>query len=80
MNRKEIEKVETTSIDITAEQKKQLQAIFPEVFAEDNIDFAKLKATLGNKKVYHQNHLMLEKKVWLNYVKNTSHIAVDNIG
>jgi len=47
MNRKEIEKVETTSIDITAEQKKQLKAIFPEVFTEDNIDFAKLKATLG---------------------------------
>ena len=48
MNRKEIEKVETTSINIAAEQKKQLKAIFPEVFTEDNIDFAKLKATLGN--------------------------------
>lgn len=47
MNRKEIEKVETTSINIAAEQKKQLKAIFPEVFTEDNIDFAKLKATLG---------------------------------
>ena len=48
MNRKEIEKVETTSINIAAEQKKQLKAIFPEVFTEDNIDFPKLKATLGN--------------------------------
>jgi adenine-specific DNA-methyltransferase len=48
MNRKEIEKVETTSINIAAEQKKQLKAIFPEVFTEDNIDFAKLQATLGN--------------------------------
>jgi adenine-specific DNA-methyltransferase len=47
MNRKEIEKVETTSINIAAERKKQLKAIFPEVFTEDNIDFAKLKATLG---------------------------------
>ncbi|MDB9468562.1 site-specific DNA-methyltransferase [Dolichospermum circinale] len=47
MNRKEIEKVETTSINIAAEQKKQLKAIFPEVFTEDKIDFAKLQATLG---------------------------------
>jgi hypothetical protein len=36
MNRKEIEKVETTSINIAAERKKQLKAIFPEVFTEDN--------------------------------------------
>jgi adenine-specific DNA-methyltransferase len=47
MNRKDVEKVEITSGDIKAEQIEQLKAIFPEVFTEDNIDFAKLKATLG---------------------------------
>jgi adenine-specific DNA-methyltransferase len=48
MNKKDVEKVEITSGDIKAEQIEQLKAIFPEVFTEDNIDFAKLKATLGN--------------------------------
>jgi adenine-specific DNA-methyltransferase len=47
MNRKDIEKVEKASSNIKAEQLEQLKAIFPEVFTEDNIDFAKLKATLG---------------------------------
>ncbi|MEI6441720.1 MAG: site-specific DNA-methyltransferase [Nostocales cyanobacterium ELA583] len=47
MNKKDVEKVEITSGDIKAEQIEQLKAIFPEVFTEDNIDFAKLKATLG---------------------------------
>jgi adenine-specific DNA-methyltransferase len=47
MNKKDVEKVEITSGDIKAEQLEQLKAIFPEVFTEDNIDFAKLKATLG---------------------------------
>jgi adenine-specific DNA-methyltransferase len=48
MNKKDVEKVEITSGDIKAEQIEQLKAIFPEVFTEDNIDFAKLQATLGN--------------------------------
>jgi adenine-specific DNA-methyltransferase len=47
MNKRDIDKVEITSGDIKAEQIEQLKAIFPEVFTEDNIDFAKLKATLG---------------------------------
>ncbi len=48
MNKRDIDKVEITSGDIKAEQLEQLKTIFPEVFTEDNIDFAKLKATLGN--------------------------------
>jgi adenine-specific DNA-methyltransferase len=48
MNKRDVEKVEITSGDIKAEQIEQLKAIFPEVFTEDNIDFAKLQASLGN--------------------------------
>lgn len=47
MNRQDVEKVEITSGNINAEQIKQLKAIFPEVFTEGEIDFAKLQATLG---------------------------------
>lgn len=35
------------SLDITAEKIVQLRALFPEVFSEDKIDFARLKETLG---------------------------------
>ncbi|MEB3148595.1 MAG: site-specific DNA-methyltransferase, partial [Sphaerospermopsis sp.] len=47
MKRQDVEKVEITSGNINAEQIKQLKAIFPEVFTEGEIDFAKLQATLG---------------------------------
>lgn len=35
------------SLNITAEKIDQLRALFPEVFSEDKIDFARLKETLG---------------------------------
>ncbi|MHC5597033.1 MAG: site-specific DNA-methyltransferase [Nostoc sp.] len=46
MNREDIEKVEKASSNINTEQIKQLKAIFPEVFTEGKVDFAKLKAIL----------------------------------
>lgn len=36
------------SADITEEQRQKLKELFPEVFAEDKIDFDKLRATLGD--------------------------------
>jgi adenine-specific DNA-methyltransferase len=48
MNRAGIEKVEKASADITAERLEHLKSLFPEVFTEGKVDFAKLRATLGD--------------------------------
>lgn len=43
----ESEKIKLTSMDVSAEKRRQLKSIFPEVFNEDKIDFAQLKRVLG---------------------------------
>lgn len=40
-------KLDLRSMDITEEQKSKLKQIFPHIFNEDNIDFDKLRQTLG---------------------------------
>ncbi|WP_375210668.1 site-specific DNA-methyltransferase [Hyphococcus sp.] len=42
------EKMPLTSMDIAAEKRKALKQLFPEVFAEDRIDFDQLKLVLGD--------------------------------
>ncbi len=41
------EKMPLTSMDIAAEKREQLKALFPEVFTEDKVDFEQLKRALG---------------------------------
>ena len=41
------EKMPLTSMDIAAEKREALKQLFPEVFAEDRIDFDQLKRVLG---------------------------------
>lgn len=41
------EKLDLRSMDITEEQKSKLKTIFPHIFAENKIDFNKLRQTLG---------------------------------
>lgn len=43
----EPEKLDLRSMDIAKEQKEKMRQLFPEIFTEDNIDFEKLKLTLG---------------------------------
>jgi adenine-specific DNA-methyltransferase len=47
------------SLDITAEKIAQLRAIFPEVFSEDKVDFARLKDVLGESAVFPGEHYEL---------------------
>ncbi len=47
------------SFDNTAEKIAQLRAIFPEVFAEDKVDFARLQAVLGESVVSPNEHYEL---------------------
>ena len=47
------------SLDITAEKIAQLRAIFPEVFTEDKVDFARLKDVLGESVVFPNEHYEL---------------------
>ncbi len=47
------------SLDVTAEKIAQLRAIFPEVFSENKIDFARLKAILGESVVFPNEHYEL---------------------
>lgn len=42
------EKMPLTSMDIAAEKRESLKKLFPEVFAEDRIDFDQLKRVLGD--------------------------------
>lgn len=42
------EKMPLTSMDIAAEKREALKRLFPEVFAEDSIDFDQLKRALGD--------------------------------
>ncbi|MCR9193087.1 MAG: site-specific DNA-methyltransferase [Hyphomonas sp.] len=42
------EKMPLTSMDIAAEKREALKQLFPEVFAEDSIDFDQLKRVLGD--------------------------------
>jgi len=48
------EKLDLRSMSITADQKKKLRQIFPEVFNEDKIDWEKLKTTLGDNPISYQ--------------------------
>ena len=47
------------SLDITADKIAQLRVIFPEVFSEDKIDFARLKEVLGENLVVLNEHYEL---------------------
>ncbi|MBI1924477.1 site-specific DNA-methyltransferase [Candidatus Poribacteria bacterium] len=47
------------SLDVTAEKIAQLRAIFPEVFSENKIDFARLKDILGESVVFPNEHYEL---------------------
>jgi adenine-specific DNA-methyltransferase len=47
------------SLDITAEKLAQLRAIFPEVFSEDKVDFARLKDVLGESVDFPNEHYEL---------------------
>jgi adenine-specific DNA-methyltransferase len=47
------------SLDITAEKLAQLRAIFPEVFSEDKVDFARLKDVLGESVNFPNEHYEL---------------------
>ena len=51
--------MEGHSLDITAEKIAQLRVIFPEVFSEDQIDFARLKEVLGEDFVVLHEHYEL---------------------
>ena len=41
------EKMKLESMDIAEERREQLKELFPEVFAEDKVDFDQLKRALG---------------------------------
>jgi len=51
--------MDSQSLDITAKKLKQLRAIFPEVFAEDKVDFARLKDVLGENVAFPNEHYEL---------------------
>lgn len=51
--------MDSQSLDITAEKMAQLRAIFPEVFSEDKVDFARLKDVLGESVAFPNEHYEL---------------------
>jgi adenine-specific DNA-methyltransferase len=51
--------MDSKSLDITAEKLAQLRALFPEVFSEDKVDFARLKDILGENIVFPNEHYEL---------------------
>src|SRR5688572_20046263 len=47
------------SLNITAEKLAQLRALFPEVFSEDKVDFARMKEVLGENVTFTNEHYEL---------------------
>jgi adenine-specific DNA-methyltransferase len=51
--------MDSQSLDLTAEKLAQLRALFPEVFSEDKVDFARLKDMLGEHVAFPNEHYEL---------------------
>lgn len=51
--------MDSKSLDITAEKLAQLRDLFPEVFSEDKVDFARLKDILGGNVAFPNEHYEL---------------------
>lgn len=51
------------SLDLTAEKLAQLRDLFPEVFSEGKVDFARLKDILGEHVVFPNEHYELSWSV-----------------
>ncbi len=51
--------MDSKSLNITAEKLAQLRALFPEVFSEEKVDFARLKDILGENIAFPNEHYEL---------------------